>query len=363
MAEGQATSYWGLSAMAWGGERAADHGVPGQSSSTSPSRLRFLVCEFPDLLGITHPATHSLRFTAEQRQTLDTLHRLRFDEGRSAAAVRQAWSESRPGRRARVITVTSGKGGVGKTTVSVNLAVSLGQRGLRTLLVDADLGLGNVHVLAGVDGRRTLAELVPGGAPIEELLVDGPGAIKILCAGSGVARLADLDERTLNHLSSELNRLAPRFDVILLDTGAGISSHVVHFMRMAQDILVVTTPDLTAVLDAYGAIKVGREARVGGRFGILVNSVESPEEATRVFERISSCAQRFLQFSPASLGHLIRDDEVRKSNQLRRPIVLAQPAGAAARALLALADGLVKVERPERGNPPAEIAPAMFMNA
>ena len=353
---------WGLSVMVGEGERTADRGGTGRSGGISPSRLRFLVCEFPDLLGITHPATHSLRFTAAQQHTLDILHRLRFDEGRSAVAVRQAWAESRPGRRARIITVTSGKGGVGKTTVSLNLAVSLGQRGLRTLLVDADMGLGNVHVLAGVDGRRTLAELIPGGPPIEELLVDGPGSIQILCAGSGVARLADVDERTLNHLTGELNRLLPRFDVILLDTGAGISQHVVHFMHMAQDILVVTTPDLTAVLDAYGAIKVGREARVGGRFGILVNNAESPEEAARVFERISTCAQRFLQFTPTALGHVIRDDEVRKSNQLRRPLVLAQPAHPAARALVALAEGLVTPDNTEHGKTRAENTSPVFSN-
>ena len=352
----------GAFVMVGEGERTADRGGTGRSGGISPSRLRFLVCEFPDLLGITHPATHSLRFTAVQQQTLDILHRLRFNEGRSAAAVRQAWAESRPGRRARIITVTSGKGGVGKTTVSVNLAACLGRRGLRTLLVDADMGLGNVHVLAGVDGRRTLAELVPGGAPIEDLLVDGPGSIKLICAGSGVARLADVDERTLHHLSSELNRLAHRFDVILLDTGAGISQHVVHFMRMAQDIVVVTTPDLTAVLDAYGAIKVGREARVGGRFNILVNSAESPEEAARVFERISTCAQRFLQFTPTLLGHLIRDDEVRKSNQLRRPIVLAQPDHPAARALVALAEGLVTPDNTEHGKTRAENASPVFSN-
>lgn len=249
-----------------------------------------------------------------------------------------------------VILVGADKGGVGKTTVSVNLAVSLGRRGIRTLLVDADLGLGNVHVLAGVDGRRTLAELTPGGVAMDELLVEGPGAIQILCAGSGVARLADVDERTLAHLGSEINRLASSFDVILLDTGAGISSHVIHFMRMAQDILVVTTPDLTAVLDAYGAIKVAREARVEGRFGILVNAAESPEEAARVFDRISACAQRFLNFTPDSLGHLLRDDGVRTANQNRRPIALAQPDSPTARALTALSEKLVRTDATRRAD-------------
>ena len=310
------------------------------NSGISQSRLRFLALEFADLLGITNPGTHNLRFDESQLQTIRILNRLFFDERKPAASVRIELGKMRPSRTARVITVTSGKGGVGKTTVSVNLATAMGHSGLKTLLVDADMGLGNVHVLAGVDGRKTVAELVPGGATIEALLVDGPTNVKILCAGSGMAKQADMDERTLKHISRELDRIAPLFDVILIDTGAGIASQVVHFLRMAQDIVLVTTPDLAAVLDAYGVIKVGREAGVDGTFRVLVNCADSVDEAKHVFDRIGGCAQRFLGFTPELLGHVKRDDVVRNANQRRRPLVQSHPNAIASRAFAGLAGKL-----------------------
>ena len=182
-----------------------------------------------------------------------------FLEGKSVAAVRNQFSQSQ--RSLRVIAVTSGKGGVGKTTVSVNLAVALRAscQDSRILLFDADLGMANVHIFAGVTPRGTLLDVIEGRATMAQILTTGPGGIRIACGASGVAGLADVDERVISRLGDELMGLANDFDILLIDTGAGISAQVMHFLALAHEMIVVTTPNLAAILDAYGVIKVARE--------------------------------------------------------------------------------------------------------
>ena len=267
------------------------------------------------------------------------IHHALFTEGKSPAVVRSQFSRRQ--RVLRVIAVTSGKGGVGKTTVSVNLATALAGQGRRVLLFDADLGMANVHIFAGVTPRGTLLDVVEGRSTLAQVLTPGPGGMQIVCGASGVAGLADLDARVITHLGHELARLADDFDVLVIDTGAGISAQVMQFLTLAHEMIVVATPNLAATLDAYGVIKVAREARLPAQISILVNQTDDEADAGAIFARLSGCAHRFLSFLPASLGSLRRDPAVEAANQSRQPLVLAQPASENARRFTAMAARLL----------------------
>lgn len=298
-------------------------------SEIEPARLQFIEREFRDVLG-----------SPGEARLIQEIHHALFSEGKSPAVVR---NELRRRQRVlRVIAVTSGKGGVGKTTVSVNLAVALAGRGRRVLLFDADLGMANVHIFAGVTPRGTLLDVVEGRSTLAQVLTGGPAGVQIVCGASGVAGLADLDGRVIERLGRELARLADDFDVLLIDTGAGISAQVMQFLTLAHEMIVVATPNLAATLDAYGVIKVAREARLPAQISILVNQTDDETEAGAIFARLSGCAHRFLHFLPASLGSLRRDPAVEAANQSRQPLVLAQPGSENARRFEAMAGQLLE---------------------
>ncbi len=283
-----------------------------------PAQLQFIEKEFQGFLG-SHPDFGLVR----------EIYRALFVEGKPLAAVRSEIS----GRRAslNVIAVTSGKGGVGKTTISVNLAVALAEQGKRVLLFDADLGMANAHLFAGVTPRGTLLDVVEGRASLHQILTPGPGGTQIACGASGVTALADLGGQTIGWLAKEILGLAGIFDVVVIDTGAGISAQVTQFLQIAHEIVVVTTPNIAAILDAYGVVKVVRESRLPARISLLVNQVRDEVEAGATFDRIMSCAQRFLAFEPENLGFVKRESAVEKANQNRQPLLIAHPASANAR--------------------------------
>jgi flagellar biosynthesis protein FlhG len=311
-------------------DRSASPGAPLVAEPLiEPAFLQFIEREFQDIL-VAHPSPARL---------ISELHRALFIERKSVAIVRNEFSQRR--RAARVIAVSSGKGGVGKTTVSINLAVALARRGQLVLLLDGDLGMANVHIFAGVSPRGTLLDVIEGRATMAQVLTAGPAGVQILCGASGVAGLANLDARVIQRLGRELLHLGEEFDVILIDTGAGISAQVMEFLSLAHEIIVVATPNLAATLDAYGVIKLAREAGLPGRISIVVNQFDEEAEVRATFARLTGCAQRFLQFEPASLGSLRRDPSVEAANQNRVPLVLAQPASENARQFTAMAADLV----------------------
>lgn len=293
-----------------------------------PSSLQFIEREFPELFR-----------DRQDRAGIRQIHRALFVEGLPLAVVRADFTRRQ--RRLRVLAVTSGKGGVGKTTVSVNLATALARSGQRVLLFDADLGMANVHIFTGVTPRGTLLDVVEGRAELAAVLTPGPAGVQIVCGASGMAGLADLDARVIERLGRELTRLAGDFDVLLIDTGAGISAQVMHFLALAHEIIVVATPNLAATLDAYGVIKVAREAKLGAEISILVNQTEDDAEAGAIFARLSGCTHRFLGFLPGSLGSLRRDHAVEAANQSRQPLVLAQPESENTRRFLAMSARLL----------------------
>jgi flagellar biosynthesis protein FlhG len=309
------------------------------ASGVEAARIRFFHREFGDFFRAPSNLAGKALFDDRDLDLLKRIDRWIFADGLSVGDVLRHLG--RQTGSARIIAVTSGKGGVGKTTVALNLAVALAGSGTRTLLFDADMGLANVHVFAGVDPGRTVLDLISGAAGPEQVLVTGPGGVAMLCGGSGIAGLADLDPRAVADLGSRLTRMADDFDVIVIDTGAGIGSQVLEFLRIADDIVVIVTPDIASTLDAYGVIKVSREARFDGRIHVVVNMAETPGESQAVSERLLACARRFLNYAPGLLGWLPRDRAVQDANQQRRPLLISDPEADTSRRFADIADALM----------------------
>ncbi len=312
-------------------------------TAIEPSRIRFIEQEFKEFFpGLTHGAG----FNQAELDLMGEIHERIFRKGERPDDVRRELRGKREGFR--TIAVTSGKGGVGKTTVSINLAIALSRAGRRVLLCDADMGLGNVHVFAGISPRGTLMDLLEGKAAAEQILSPGPDGMQVLCNASGSSRLAEIDPRALERLLRELERIGKSFDILLIDTGAGISPHVTQFLAAADDIVIVTTPNIASTLDAYGVIKVSREARMRGRLHVVVNQAEDEKQSQAVYEKISGCAERFLGGRPSNLGWLARDPAVEEANQARTPLLSSRPEHPNARKLQQMAGALSAAGAPSR---------------
>ena len=252
-----------------------------------------------------------------------------------------------PQRRASVIAVTSGKGGVGKSNVAVNLAIKLASAGKTVVLLDADLGLANADVLCNIDLPFNLSAVIARKKELHEVLVKAPGGFSLIGGASGLARMADLTDADRQRIVRALGELESLADIILIDTGAGISPNVLSFTRAADHVLVVTTPEPTAITDAYAVVKVLHRDAVGApgsandagerRISLLVNQVRSPGEARVVHERIAKVARQFLGVSVYDAGHLVADECVPAAVRARTPFVLASPRSAASHCISQLA--------------------------
>ena len=264
--------------------------------------------------------------------------------GRSNRRARRAASEAdvpsaRP--RLRSIAVTSGKGGVGKTSIATNLAVAFARRGCRVLLVDGDLAMANVDLMLGVVPQKNLGDVIFGNASIEEVVLETVEGIRLLPSGSGVEELADLDDLRRERLLHELSKLERDVDLILMDTGSGIARQTIHFARAADQIVVVTTPEPTAFSDAYATLKVLSRGRLVGRPGIVVNMVTSAEEGRETERRIRVVAERFLRIKPEYLGHVLLDAAVGKAVRKQQPLLRAFPRSPASACIEDLAERLL----------------------
>ncbi|MEO6437199.1 MAG: MinD/ParA family protein [Tepidisphaeraceae bacterium] len=240
-------------------------------------------------------------------------------------------------RRASVIAVTSGKGGVGKSNIAVNLAIQLAAAGKSVVLLDADLGLANADVLCNVDLPCNLSHVIARKKVLAEVLIDAPGGFKLIGGASGLARMADLSDFDRQRLVNAMGELEQQADVILVDTGAGISPNVLSFTRAADHVLVVTTPEPTAITDAYAVVKV--LSRDGGerRISLLVNQVRSVNEAKVVHGRIAKVAKQFLGVNVLDAGHVMSDECVPQAVRRRLPFVLGSPRCAASQCVAQLA--------------------------
>jgi flagellar biosynthesis protein FlhG len=230
---------------------------------------------------------------------------------------------SRPG--ASVIAVTSGKGGVGKSNVAVNLAVQFASVGKNVILLDADMGLANADVLCNLDIPFNLAHVIARQKELREVMVKAPGGFKLIGGASGLARMADLSDYDRQRLVDALGELEQQADILLIDTGAGISQNVLSFTRAADHVLVVTTPEPTAITDAYAVIKVVSRDDNDRRISLLVNQARSAGEAKVVYDRIAKVARQFLGVHVLEAGYVSADESVPIAVRRRQPFVLANP--------------------------------------
>ncbi|SRR5258706_10750942 len=231
--------------------------------------------------------------------------------------------------RASVIAITSGKGGVGKSNVAVNLSIKLASAGKNVVLLDADLGLANADVLCNIDLPFNLSHVIARKKELHEVMVTGPGGFKLIGGASGLARMADLTDFDRRRIVEALGAVEYSADSIIIDTGAGISPNVLSFTRAADQVLVVTTPEPTAITDAYAVIKVISKDGVDRHISLLVNQVRSASEAKLVHERVAKVAKNFLGVNVLDAGHMVADDHVRRAVLQRVPFILASPKCAA----------------------------------
>lgn len=237
----------------------------------------------------------------------------------------------------QVIAVTSGKGGVGKTNVVANLGYALTRLNKRVLVLDADVGLANLDVVLGLSPKYNLQHVFTGEKTISDVIVSGPGGMKILPASSGVQELSDLSQAQKLCLLSELNSLYDEIDILLIDTSAGISSNVMYFSIAAQEILIVVSPEPTSITDAYAIMKVLFLKHSENHFRLLVNSARNAEEAKEVFNNLSLVGQKFLNLSMDYWGYIIQDDHVTKAVRQQKALVERYPHAPASRCFSDLA--------------------------
>ncbi len=239
----------------------------------------------------------------------------------------------------RVMSVSSGKGGVGKSNVVINLSVAFDRLGLRTLIMDADLGLANIDVLLGLTPKYNMSHVLSGQKRLDEVLVDGPGRVKIMPASSGVQELTRLtDEQKLLFLEL-LDELETDIDVLLIDTGAGISDTVLYFNLAAHERIIVVTPEPTSLTDAYALIKVLYSKHGERNFRILVNSAANEPNGKSIFAKLSKVADHFLDgLSLDYLGTIPHDISVTKSVMKQRPVLEVFPETPASKAFMRIAE-------------------------
>ncbi len=242
----------------------------------------------------------------------------------------------------RTIAVSSGKGGVGKTNFTVNLAIALSQLGQRVIIFDGDLGLANIDVICGLTPKYTLQDVITDSKTIAEILVDGPGGIKILPGGSG-QMVANLDPVRLQLLVQRMQYLEDLADILLIDTGAGISRHVIQLLEGADEVVVVVTPEPTSVTDAYSLVKILLQQGKEWKIGILINQAESKEEAYATFARFEAVVQRFLHHQVKYFGMVFKDQFVTKSVMCQTPFVVSFPQAPASHCIKTLAEDLIGV--------------------
>jgi len=272
---------------------------------------------------------------------LDQAHKLRTLVNNLPPAVPRS-RETGP----RIITVTSGKGGVGKTSLVVNLGLVLARWGRRVLLFDGDLGLANIEVLLGLTPTYTLYEFLYGNKSIEEILCTGPYGLQVISGGSGMQELANLDSIQRQRLLDLLPYLRTRTDFVLVDTGAGISRNVLGFVAAAEEVVVVITPEPTSLTDAYGLIKVLVRFKVHAEARLVVNRAHSEKEARQAAQRLQTVCSKFLGFNLSYLGEILEDAVVGQAVKEQRPLVLSQPYSVAAKSIGRIARCLVDGKEP-----------------
>lgn len=237
----------------------------------------------------------------------------------------------------QVIAVTGGKGGVGKTNVSVNLSLALAELGRRVMLLDADLGLANVDVLLGLTPKQTLADVIEGKCDLRDVILQGPGGVRVVPAASGAQAMVQLSSLQHAGLIQAFSDISNDIDVLVVDTAAGIGDSVVSFVRAAQEVLLVVCDEPTSITDAYALIKMFNRDHGITRFRVLANMALTPQEGRNLFAKLTKVTDRFLDVALQYVGAVPFDECVRKAVQKQRSVYEAYPRSKAALAFRAIA--------------------------
>ncbi len=237
----------------------------------------------------------------------------------------------------RVIAITSGKGGVGKSNVTVNLAVTLAQGGERVMVMDADMGLANIDVLLGLSPNLNLSHVINGECSLEETLIEGPAGIKIVPASSGVAAMSDLTPAQNAGVIRSFSELTEPVDTMLIDTAAGLSDSVVSFTRAAREVIVVVCDEPASITDAYALVKVLNREYGVERFHVLANQAHGATQGRDLYNKLARVSQRFLDVTLDYLGCVPYDESLKKAVQKQRSVVEAFPRSPSAMAFRQIA--------------------------
>ena len=254
----------------------------------------------------------------------------------------------RGSRPIHVVSITSGKGGVGKTNIVVNVGIAMSRAGLKVMIFDADLGLANVDVLLGLTPRYNIRHVLTGERSLNDVIIEGPEGMKILPAASGIDEVTHLSEAEKLDLLTHFEIYDGDIDILLIDTGAGIGKNVMYFNSAARQIVVVATPEPTSITDAYALMKVLATQYDEKRFTLLVNNVKSERDAKNVYSNLSNVAERFLNISIDFAGYIPHDPNLSRAVARQTSLIQAYPKSAACRAFESLADVISKRREDDR---------------
>lgn len=253
---------------------------------------------------------------------------------------------------ARVIAVTSGKGGVGKTSISVNLALQFREQGKRVVILDADFGLANVEIMLGIRPQYNLADLVFNNMAIEDIITEGPNGIGFISGGSGVQDLVNLDKDKIKKLIAKLVKLDSMYDVVIIDTGAGIAESVIQFVLSSPEVLLVVTPEPTSITDAYSLLKaVNRKKdfiREQKSIKVIANRVTKPQEGQEIFDKISIVVSKFLNIQLEYLGYIPLDERISNAVMEQKPVVISSPDSEPAKRIRKMCEILLNISGEEK---------------
>ena len=241
----------------------------------------------------------------------------------------------------RIISISGGKGGIGKTTLSVNLSVALAKMQKKVLLFDADLGLANVDVMLGLTPKQTIADFLAGYCELSDVCLKGPHGVKIVPAASGIQKMAELTPAESVALIQSFSSLTDDLDVMMIDLASGISNQVMDFTHASQDILIVICNDPASLMDSYAVIKILHQKYARGRFGIIVNKARSMQEGYDVFSKFQDATTKFMNISMHYLGHVPYDDYITLAQRERASVIDKYPHSEAARAFHNLCHGIL----------------------
>lgn len=252
---------------------------------------------------------------------------------------------------ARLIAVTSGKGGVGKSNTSINLALCMRRMGKRVIILDADFGMANIEVMFGVIPKYTLADLMFNGRELHEIVMEGPEGVGFISGGSGIANLTNIDTGDIKKVVNKLSELEQLADIIIIDTGAGMAPSVLEFLAASPEIILVTTPEPTSITDAYALLKALNFypgfSRDDTKIRLVANKVMSAKEGSTLFDKLNSVVLQFLSVDLEWLGCIPQDNCISKSVMKQKPVSMMYPGSAAAKAYSDIAARLLEVDTEE----------------